>query len=72
MELFVIICLIILLMSIQLFNTISNVYLMKFVLHLSKENNLLKNKVSLVEKRLRLSEWTQLKFLQFLRDSQSG
>jgi len=65
------ICLIILLMFIQIFNTISNVYLTKLVIQLSKENRDLKYIVKHLNRKVDLSEWTLLNLLQVLRLPQS-
>lgn len=65
--------LIILLFSIQTFVILSNVILMKLVIHLDHENKQLNRRLTVLESRVRIQEWTQLKLLQerYLQSSDS-
>lgn len=70
MELFLLL-LIILLFSIQIPVVVSNVYLMKLVIQLIQDNKQQKKKLTILENRVRIQEWTQLKLLQALRSQLS-
>ena len=63
--------LIILLFSIQISVVISNVYLMKLVIQLIQDNKQQKKQLTILENRVRVQEWTQLKLLRVLRSQLS-
>jgi len=63
--------LIILLFAIQTPLVISNVYLMKLVIQLIQDNKQQKKQLTILENRVRIQEWTQLKLLRVLRSQLS-